>query len=64
LDRPNAVAYASLPRKYNPLKKLNTSPNDAPVSARSRSAKSNVAAGFFNNCARAPSQRAGDKRKT
>ena len=31
--RPNARAYVSFPRKYKPLRKLNTSPSGAPQAA-------------------------------
>ena len=59
----NAVEYASLPRKYKPLRKLNTSPSGAPCLVRSRAAKSNVARSDITMRARLPPQLAGDKRK-
>ena len=60
---PNAVAYVSLPRKYRPLMKLNTSPIGAPgPSGRRRTAISNVAFGLSSIFARRPSHRAGDRR--
>ena len=61
--RPKAFAYASFPRKYKPLKKLNTSPSGAP-SLDSRRASSKSAFGLSNTFARRPSHRAGERRKT
>src|SRR5262245_3118545 len=62
--RPNARAYASFPRKYNPLRKLNVSPIGAPSSEWTSVARSKLASGFSSTFARRPSQRAGESRKT
>src|SRR3954470_4803445 len=59
--RPKAFAYASFPRKYRPLRKLNTSPSGAPLVA-SRRASANSAFGLSRTFARRPSQRAGERR--
>ena len=60
--RPNARAYASLPRKYKPLRKLNTSPIATPSGSRSARASGNSACALRINFARSPSQRAGERR--
>src|SRR3954469_7436790 len=61
--RANSSAYASLPRKYSPLTKANTSPSATPRFCRNRTARSNCARSDITICARGPEQFAGDKRK-
>src|SRR5215213_10183700 len=56
-------AYASLPRKYNPLTKLKTSPRWAPSGVLSCCANVNWAVGDATILARTPPQFAGDNRK-
>jgi hypothetical protein len=58
----NAHAYASLPRKYNPLMKLNNSPNGSP-SLRNRRASMNRAFSLMIILARTPPAFAGERRK-
>ena len=61
---PNARAYASFPRKYRPLRKLNASPSSTPGGSRNAFASGNSAFGLRISFARSPSQRAGERRKT
>src|SRR5688572_1936316 len=60
----NRRAYASLPRKYRPLTKLNTSPSEVPSTERSCRARANCATGDITIRARTPLQLAGDRRNT
>src|SRR5262245_12201516 len=62
--RANRRAYASFPRKYRPLTKLNTSPSGAPAVLCSCRARSKLAFGDSIICARMPPQLAGDRRNT
>src|SRR5688572_7406003 len=57
----NARAYASLPRKYKPLRKLNASPTEMPP-LRSATASGNAALSLKRICARRPKVLAGDNR--
>jgi hypothetical protein len=59
----NFRAYASFPRKYNPLRKLNTSPS-VTSSFRSRLASPNSVAGFNRIPARLPAVLAGERTNT
>src|SRR6202035_1829845 len=58
----NARAYASLPRKYRPLRELNRSPSVTPV-RRSRDAKSDSALGPRRYAARVPERLPGGRKK-
>jgi hypothetical protein len=58
----NARAYTSFPRKYNPLMKLNNSPNGSP-SLRNRRASMNRAFSLMIILARTPPAFAGESRK-
>ena len=60
--REKAPAYASFPRKYRPLIKLNNSPNGAPPSRR-RHANSDWPFAFRTYPARTPARLAGERRK-
>jgi hypothetical protein len=55
--------YASFPRKYSPLRKLNISPIGAARDSLSRQASSKRARSLKSNAARFPPQNAGDRRK-
>src|SRR3954471_3648598 len=61
--RANSSAYASLPRKYSPLTKANTSPSATPRFSRNRTARSNCARSDITILARGPEQLAGERRK-
>src|ERR1041385_887499 len=60
----NASAYASLPRKYNPLMNVYTSPMVAPSGDRRRCASAERASFRSRNPARLPAELAGESRKT
>src|SRR5687768_3145371 len=59
----NVCAYASLPRKYSPLRKLNASPSGTASPARSRSASGKVPRPPNSSSARRPPQLAGESMK-
>jgi hypothetical protein len=61
--RTNFRAYVIFPRKYRPLKKLNTSASVAPCAVRSDTASSKAARSLKRICARRPEQLAGDNKK-
>src|SRR5688572_24282041 len=60
----NVRAYATLPRKYSPLKNVNTSPSGTASPPCNRRASSNCAFELESIAARTPVARAGERRNT